>query len=77
MKINSIQPFFCEQIPETLQEGKLYISEKYEIAIHLCACGCGQKTVTPLGKSEWNITNNNGRITLRPSIGTCPHEKLD
>ncbi len=71
-KIHSLTPFFCEQIPENIENGTLYISEKYGIAIHLCACGCSQKTVTglkPYWASGWSMINNNGLVTLRPSIG--------
>lgn len=68
--IKELTPIFCELVPDTLEEGKLYISERYSCAIHLCACGCGQKTVTPINSpKEWQLTNNNGLITLRPSIG--------
>ena len=71
-KIGEIKPVFIEVIEEELEEGVLYISEKYGIAIHLCACGCKQKTVTdlrPHWKDGWTISNNEGLITLRPSIG--------
>lgn len=53
-------------MPDLLEEGVLYISLKYEIAIHLCACGCGNKTVTPF--SMWNFTGSDNNITLSPSI---------
>ena len=69
-RINELTPEYSEYIPNDLEPGKLYISEIYSIAIHLCACGCGIKTVTPLGKNEWFLSKNNeGQITLRPSIG--------
>lgn len=71
-KIFEITTEFIETIPDELKEGVLYISDKYGIAIHLCACGCKQKTVTdlkPRWKDGWIMTNNNGFITLRPSIG--------
>lgn len=73
-KITEIQPIFLETIESDLEEGKLYISEKYATAIHLCACGCGQKTVTPLTKGEWSLTKNNDKVTLRPSIGNFSGE---
>jgi len=74
-KISEISPNYCEVIPDRLEPGKLYISEKYSVAIHLCACGCGCKTVTPLGEGEWTITKNNDLVTLRPSIGNWAGEK--
>lgn len=64
-----IEPVFVESMPKDIEEGKLYISRKYETAIHLCACGCKEKTVTPLGNGGWTLTENNGKISLQPSIG--------
>lgn len=59
-----------EQIPDILDDNKLYISEKYEIAIHLCACGCKRKAVTPLGVGEWTLTKgSDSSVSLSPSIG--------
>lgn len=75
MKIYELTPEFVDQMPDIIESDKLYISDKYKIAIHLCACGCGVKTVTPIGKGEWNITNNENKITLRPSIGNFSGEK--
>lgn len=63
-----------DQIPEELENGVLYISLKYKVAIHLCACGCGGQTVTPLGKGEWLLTENDEKVTLRPSIGNWAGE---
>lgn len=68
---------YCDQIPENLEEGKLYVSEKYGTAIHLCACGCKQKTVTtltPYWDSGWTLTRINHTVTLRPSIGNFAGE---
>jgi len=76
-KILEIKPEFIEVIPDVLEEGVLYISEKYGTAIHLCACGCKQKTVTgikPYWADGWTMSNNNGKITLRPSIGNFSGE---
>ena len=42
---------------------------KFGIAVHLCACGCKGKTATPLSNTGWQLTNTNGKVTLRPSIG--------
>lgn len=67
----TIEPVFVEFIPDVLEENKLYISEKYESAIHNCLCGCGEKTVTPLGGgANWDlIKESNGTISLIGSIG--------
>jgi len=69
MKISELTPIYCEYMPDMFEAGKLYISTAFGIAIHLCACGCGGNTVTPLGAGEWELTDNNGKVTLRPSIG--------
>lgn len=70
MKIHELRPVYCETIPSDLEEGVLYISHEYNVAVHLCACGCIQKTVTPLGAERgWTIQEADGKVTLRPSIG--------
>lgn len=63
---------FGTEIPEELEEGVLYISMVYGITAHLCPCGCGRKVVVdfrPEWPSGWDLTLNNGRVTMRPSIG--------
>lgn len=63
-----IIPVFVEQIGD-LEQGKVYISEKYSVAIHLCLCGCGLKTVTPLGEDWWTVIKNpDGTVSFDPSI---------
>lgn len=59
----------CEYMPEVLEQGVLYHSPKFKVAIHLCACGCGDKTVTPTGPKWWSLSLRDGRPTLYPSIG--------
>lgn len=74
MKILDIKPEYIEHMPDELKEGVLYISEKFETAIHLCACGCGGETVTPLGDGKWSISKTGEAVTLRPSIGNWSGE---
>jgi hypothetical protein len=71
MKIDFLIPKFVEFIPEPplMEDGILYISRAFQIAIHRCACGCGVQTVTPLGPGDWTMTEKDGFVTLRPSIG--------
>lgn len=70
MKVNTITSLFVSSIPEILEEGKLYISEKDEIALHKCCCGCGEEVVTPLNPAGWRIIKNSQTVvTMRPSIG--------
>ena len=56
-------------IPEKIESGKLYFAPKYDVAIHLCPCGCGNKVVTdfnrPIG-SSWKLDTTT--VTLLPSV---------
>ena len=69
MKIKQIRPEYVEFIPERLENGVLYISERYRTAVHKCCCGCGKEVVTPLSPAEWSVKLNTGRVSLWPSIG--------
>ena len=63
-----IRPVYVEFMPETLDDGVLYISDKYGLAVHRCCCGCGNTVVTPLGEGGWALTTIDGTVTLHPSI---------
>lgn len=56
-------------MPKELEPGILYVSEEFDVAGHLCACGCGNKVMTPLGPTEWSFTDAPTGPSLRPSIG--------
>jgi hypothetical protein len=56
-------------MPTELRPGVLYVSEEFDIAMHLCACGCGSKVKTPLGPTEWSVEETKSGPSLRPSIG--------
>lgn len=58
-----------EFIPSDMEEGVLYVSEKFRIAMHLCPCGCGTKIKTPIGPTEWSVKETQNGPSLRPSIG--------
>jgi hypothetical protein len=58
-----------EFIPERPEERILYVSYRYNTAVHKCACGCGEEVVTPLGPADWSVQIKNGAATLYPSIG--------
>lgn len=79
-RIEYLDPSFVDEMPAIKQEGILYISIGNAVAIHLCACGCGEEVVTPLDQPEWqqdgwdmkvDLTAKtlNPVVTLRPSIG--------
>ena len=69
MKRILIIPQYVDYIPERLNEGVLYICEQYNIASHLCCCGCGKEVVTPLSPVDWVIKKNEDKVSLHPSIG--------
>lgn len=70
MKVTRLEPRQVEGMPETLEEGVLYISERYRVALHTCCCGCGEEVSTPLGPTEFAVKfDEAGEATVRPSIG--------
>ena len=69
MRTTQFRPTFVKYIPEEMKEGVLYISMEYATASHLCACGCGEKVVTPLSPDFWQMYYNGKEISLTPSIG--------
>ena len=61
---------FVEFMPKGLRPDTLYVSMEYATAVHLCACGCGSKVVTPLAPvAGWKLTYDGENLTLAPSIG--------
>ncbi|WP_208458302.1 DUF6527 family protein [Burkholderia vietnamiensis] len=52
-----------------MDEGVLYISEKFSTAAHNCCCGCGTKIITPLKPGRWTLRKQNGVVSLYPSVG--------
>lgn len=68
MKLHTLSPVFTEYVPADPEPGNLYVSMQFETAVHLCACGCGSKVVTPFGPHDWTLTFD-GTVSLRPSIG--------
>lgn len=60
---------FVHSIPERILPGILYISMERSVAIHLCACGCGNEVVTPLSPADWQLKYDGAVISLSPSIG--------
>lgn len=68
-RLNQIQHEYVEFIPTRLEEGHLYISQKYRTATHLCCCGCGMEVVTPLNPAKWQLSDHGPTVSLYPSIG--------
>lgn len=70
MKTQHVSPKFVVSFPPVMEDGVLYISERYETAGHKCCCGCGEKVVTPLNPAKWRLTKSpKGTVSLYPSIG--------
>lgn len=70
MKVESFIIDFVEFIPGKIQNGIIYISVKFKIIVHNCACGCGNKIVLPLDKSDgWILKYDGESISLSPSVG--------
>lgn len=69
MKRTTIRPVQVDLAPKELDEGILYVSQKYKAAVHKCCCGCGEKVVTPLSPAHWQVRITNEAVTLHPSVG--------
>lgn len=69
MRVNQVRPKFVEFIPDNLEEGVLYISERFRTCSHKCCCGCGEEVVTPLSPAEWRLTREGELVSLWPSVG--------
>jgi hypothetical protein len=65
----SIRAEFVEMMPDHLDDGVIYISEKYRAALHNCCCGCGEEVSTPIGRTEYSIKMEDSGVTVKPSIG--------
>ncbi len=65
---------FVEYIPDSLDEGVLYISPRFATVLHLCCCGCGNEVVTPLDPADWHLTFDGLSVSLSPSIGNWSFE---
>jgi hypothetical protein len=69
MKIEQLRPEFVNHVPDQVEEGVLYISERFRICSHKCCCGCGEEVVTPLSPAEWRLTREGDLVSLWPSVG--------
>lgn len=69
MKLTHMTPQFVEFIPETLEHGVLYVSQRYATAVHKCCCGCDHEVVTPLTPTDWSLAFDGKFVSLAPSVG--------
>ncbi|MGY4197354.1 DUF6527 family protein [Bradyrhizobium sp. USDA 4520] len=67
--IDSFRLERVQYVPKDLAPGVLYVADEFDIAVHLCACGCGTKVTTPLGPTEWRVIDTSDGPTVVPSIG--------
>jgi hypothetical protein len=74
MRLAAIRPKFVQHIPDQLEDGVLYISERFRICSHLCACGCKEEVVTPLSHAEWRLFKEGELVSLLPSIGNWNYD---
>jgi len=65
----SIVAAFVESAPDQLDDGVIYVSLRFNTAIHKCLCSCGLEVVTPLSSAAWQLTRRGDAISLYPSIG--------
>lgn len=68
-RLKKIRLQHVHYMPKDLEPGVLYVSEEFNTAAHLCACGCGAKIRTPLGPTDWSFEDTPEGPTLYPSIG--------
>lgn len=68
-KIERLEAAFVDEVPDTLEDGVLYVSPSSHVALHNCCCGCGEEVVTPLVPTEYKLTMHGHRPSIWPSIG--------
>src|SRR5688572_10897292 len=68
-RVDRLRAEFVEDMPEILEDGVIYVSERYRIVLHNCCCGCGEEVSTPLGPTEYSLRIDPGGVTVDPSVG--------
>lgn len=68
-RVDRLRTVFVADIPETLEDGILYVSLECHVALHNCACGCGEEVSTPLVRTEYTLTMTGNDASIWPSIG--------
>ena len=56
-------------MPERLEPDVIYVSLRFSLVSHQCACGCDEEVVTPLSPRDWQLIFNGESVSLYPSIG--------
>jgi len=68
-RVGRLSVVFVDEMPEVLEDGILYVSQECCVALHNCACGCGEEVSTPLLPTEFTLTMHEGGASVWPSIG--------
>ena len=78
LKQITITPVRVGFIPDKYDmiQDEIYISNEYKTAVHLCLCGCGNLSVTPLNKDGWHLIEKDDKVSFTPSIlnNNCPNK---
>jgi len=61
---------FVDYIPDSIDEGVIYVSIPFCTVIHKCVCGCGSEVVTPISRKGWKLSFDGDTVSLTPSIGS-------
>jgi hypothetical protein len=67
--MNNYSHKFVEFMPQKLDPDVIYVSLRFALVSHQCACGCGEEVVTPLSPKDWQLIFNGETVSLYPSIG--------
>lgn len=67
--LKKINPTFVKNLPNTLEDGVLYISMEYRISRHLCCCGCGESIDIMFSPTDWQLIYDGPTVSIEPSIG--------
>ena len=67
--MRTIELKLVDQVPASLEAGKLYVSLMYRTSTHLCGCGCGTKVVLRLSPRHWCVILNGETVSMYPSVG--------
>jgi hypothetical protein len=68
-RVRRIAHEFVELVPDELDADTLYISIEYTTAVHDCLCGCGNRVVTPLSPTDWQLVYDGETVSLTRSVG--------
>ncbi len=68
-RVAKVRHLFVTHVPETLEDGVVYVAMDLGTVVHRCCCGCGLEVVTPLSPTDWSLTYDGESISLNPSIG--------